>query len=160
ANVVRRAEEALRPRWVMWSNATAVALVDAGVRVATGWDIAGVHRLIVGGWRADPARVWAQVHDLELDAIPTTRPLDLFSDFRDAERDRVAPGDAQLADPIRGDGYLRPDWVSGGWSTTPERLARWAELASIVAGRQQTCLAALHDRPRAMATARAESAAE
>ena len=36
--------------------------------------------------------------------------------------------------PFAADGYLRPDWASGGWSTTPERLARWAELA--VAGRR------------------------
>lgn len=152
ASVVRCVEQALRPRWVIWSNATAVPLVDAGVRVATCWDIAAVQRLIFGGWRADPARVWAQLHDLALDAIPSTGPLDLFS--------HAAYGDGAPDDPIRGDEYLRPDWVSGGWSTTPERLARWAELASIVAERQQTRLAALHDRPRAVATARAESAAE
>jgi DNA polymerase I len=152
ASVVRCVEQALRPRWVIWSNATAVPLVDAGVRVATCWDIAAVQRLLFGGSRADPARVWAQLRDLALDAIPSTGPLDLFS--------HAAYGDSAPDDPIRGDGYLRPDWVSGGWSTTPERLARWAELASIVAERQQTRLAALHDRPRAVATARAESAAE
>jgi len=152
ASVVGCVEQALRPRWVMWSNATAVALVDAGVRVATCWDIAAVQRLIFGGWRADPARVWAQLHDLALEAIPTTGPLDLFS--------HAAVGDGAPGEPIRGDGYLRPDWVSGGWSTTPERLVRWAELASIVAERQQSCLVALHDRPHAVATARAESAAE
>ncbi len=76
--VVRGVEEALRPRWVMWSNATAVALVEAGVRVATSWDIAAVHRLLFGGWRADPARVWAQLHDLALDALPgagSARPV-------------------------------------------------------------------------------------
>ncbi len=156
AIVVRRVEEALRPRWVMWSNATAAPLVDAGrevgVRVATGWDIAAVQRLIFGGWRADPARVWAQLHDLALDAIPSTAPPDLFSES--------ASGADAPEEPIRGDGYLRPEWVSGGWSATPERLARWAELALVVAERQQGRLAALPDRPRALATARAESAAE
>ena len=35
AGVVRDVETALRPRWVMWSNATAITLVEAGVRVAT-----------------------------------------------------------------------------------------------------------------------------
>ena len=34
-------------------------LVEAGVRVATCWDLAAVHRLLFGGWRAEPARIWA-----------------------------------------------------------------------------------------------------
>ena len=50
-------EEALRPRWVLWSNDSAVNLVAAGVRVAAAWDVAAVHRLLVGGWAADPAQV-------------------------------------------------------------------------------------------------------
>ncbi len=62
--VVGLVEDALRPRWVWWSTETAVPLIRAGVRVATCWDIAAVHRLLFGGWRADPARVWAQLHHL------------------------------------------------------------------------------------------------
>jgi DNA polymerase I len=155
ALVVQRVDDALRPRWVMWSNATARPLVEAGVRVATSWDIAAVQRLLFGGWRADPARVWAQLHDLALDALPSTAPPDLFSDLGDQGAD-----DDRSGDPIRSDGYLRSDWAGGGWSATPERLGRWAELALAAAERQRRRLAALHDRPRALATARAESAAE
>src|SRR6266566_746258 len=40
---VRRADEELRPRWVLWSGQTAVRLVAAGVRLATCWDIAAAH---------------------------------------------------------------------------------------------------------------------
>ena len=157
ANVVRCVDEALRPRWVMWSNATAITLVEAGMRVATAWDIAAVHRLIFGGWRADPARVWAQLHGLALDAIPTAHPPDLFSD------DAFDSGASD--EPLRSDGYLRADWAGGswaggGWSHTLERVARWADLARTVAGIQQTLLAALDDPARVAATARAESTAE
>ena len=139
----------------MWSNATAITLVGAGVRVATSWDIAAVHRLLFGGWRAEPAKVWAQLHDLALDAIPTTKPLDLFSD---AAHEAGSP-----EEPVRRDGYLRPDWAAGGWSTTAERLARWAELAMSVAELQRkTCLPT---RPRGATVRRraarhTESAAE
>jgi DNA polymerase-1 len=155
AEVVRRVEEALRPRWVMWSNAAAIAFVEVGVRVATAWDVAAVHRLLFGGWRADAALVWACLHDLPLDAIPTLAPPDLFSA---AAGD--GGGDERPEEPVRRDGYLRPDWVSGGWSSTPERLARWAELAMDVAERQRARLETLDDRPHAASTARAESTAE
>jgi DNA polymerase-1 len=155
AEVVRRVEEALRPRWVMWSNVAAIAFVEAGVRVATAWDVAAVHRLLFGGWRADAALVWARLHDLPLDAIPTLAPPDLFSA---AAGD--GGGDDRPEEPVRRDGYLRPDWVSGGWSSTPDRLARWAELAMEVAERQRARLETLDDRPHAASTARAESTAE
>ena len=151
ATVVRVVEGTLRPRWVWWSNATAATLVRAGVRVAMCWDVAAVGRLVFGGWRADPARVWALQHDLALDAIPVTGPVDLFS-----EGD---PEEGEQNGPIRGDGHLSAEWVRGGWSATPERLGDWAAAALTVAQRQQALLAAL-DRPRATATARSESAAE
>lgn len=151
SGLVAAVEQALRPRWVMWSNATAATLVRAGVRVALSWDVAAVHRLLFGGWRADVARVWAQLHELAVESIPENAPPDLFSH---AER-----GD-DPEDPVRPDGYLRPDWVDGAWSTTTARLRRWAELASSAAELQQARLAALGDRPNAMSTARSESAAE
>src|SRR6476660_5579147 len=66
ADVVRSVEDVLRPRWVMWSNETAIAFVEEGVRLATAWDIAAVHRLLFGGWRADPALVWARLADLAI----------------------------------------------------------------------------------------------
>src|SRR5260221_6122191 len=64
ARVVQCVEDAFRPRWVMWSNETARSLVVAGVRVATAWDVAAVQRLLFGGWKMDPGRAWAQLHDL------------------------------------------------------------------------------------------------
>jgi DNA polymerase I len=152
ASVVRGVENALRPRWVMWSNETATTLDEAGVRVATAWDIAAVHRLLFGEWHADPARVWARLHDLDLDAIPKAGPLDLFS--------HAEFGDSDPDNPIRNDGYLQPDWVNGGWSISVERLGAWAQLAATVAERQLALLRALRDTPRSAMTARTESAAE
>jgi DNA polymerase family A len=151
ATVVRNLEHALRPRWVWWSNETAATLVRAGVRVATCWDVAAVARLLFGGWRTDPARVWAQLHDLPLDAVPTTRPLDLFNQPDDAE--------TGLDGPVRRDGHLHPEWVTGGWAASPDRLGAWAAVALTAAQQQQALLADL-DRPRAPAIARSESTAE
>lgn len=151
STAVRLVEDALRPRWVLWSNDTAAMLVRAGVRIATSWDVAAVHRLLFGGWSADPARVWAQLHGLGLDSVPSTAPADLFT----AEQ-----GNGDPEEPVRSDGHLRSEWVTGGWCATPHRLRQWAELATTVAALQQTRLAALGDRPGALATARAESAAE
>jgi DNA polymerase-1 len=147
AAVVGRVDATLRPRWVMWSNAPALDLAGAGVRLATSWDLAAVSRLLFGGWRAEAARVWAQANDLSLDAIPTTAPPDLFTS--------VSEGDGDSDDPIRPDGYLRAQWAAGGWSRTLERSARWAELALAVAERQQDLLLAVPDRPMILATARA-----
>jgi hypothetical protein len=116
--VVQRVEEAMRPRWVTWSNATAVPLVEAGIRVATGWDIAAVHRLLFGGWQADPARVWAHLHDLASEAIPAAGPPDLFSSAADTDGTPDAPirrvsaprlGDRRLVDePGAARGVGRP----------------------------------------------------
>ena len=151
AAIVRAVDEELRPRWAWWSGETARALVAAGVRVATCWDVAAVARLIFGGWAAEPARVWAQAHGLDLDGLPSAGPLDLFS--LDGEDDGTGEG------PVRSDGHLSAEWASGAWSATPDRLAAWAAAALAVAARQQVLLAGL-DRPRALATARSESAAE
>ena len=153
AEAVRRVEDELRPRWVWWSGDTAAALVASGTRVAACWDIAAVHRLVFGGWRADPGRVWATLQGLSLAGLPATRGQpDLFSSLDD---------DGGSADePVRPDGHLRPDWAGGGWSASPERLVRWAELAAEVARRQQARIAAMADHPRLAATARVESAAE
>jgi DNA polymerase I len=134
----------LRPRWVVWSGSTALALCARGVRLATCWDIAAAHRLLFGRWRADPGWVWAHLRGLPLDELPSA---DLFGMSSD--------GDPQ--DPVGPDGYLRPEWVSGDWADHP---AQWAELALTVAGLQQAALAQLTERPMAVATARSESAAE
>ena len=41
-------ELVVRSRWVVWSEDTTGALVEAGVRAATAWDVAAVHRLLSG----------------------------------------------------------------------------------------------------------------
>ena len=151
APTVGHLERELGPRWVMWSNETAAALVALDLRVARCWDLAAVHRLIFGGWRADPARVWARLADLPVDSIPTLAPPDLFNQL---DRD----DDARR--PVGRDGHLRPEWVGGGWAEDLGRLARWAGLAMAAAVLQQERLAGLGDHPRLAATARSESAAE
>ncbi len=145
-------EEALRPRWVLWSNEAAIDLGKAGVRVATAWDVAAVHRLLFGGWAADPAQVWAAAAGLALQTVPTGAPPNLFTSFDDDS------GDPE--DPVRPDGYLRPEWVAGGWRASPERLQCWAQVAARVAAWQLEQLAARRDHPVAVVTARSESAAE
>jgi DNA polymerase-1 len=147
--MVGRADEVLRPRWVVWSGQTATRLAADGVRLATCWDITAAHRLLFGGWRADPGLAWARLRGLATDTMPATGPLDLFGMDDGDDSDPVAPG-----------GYLRSDWVDGGWADSADRIARWAELARAVAGLQQSALAALPDRPMALATARCESTAE
>jgi DNA polymerase-1 len=150
-SVVAAVEAAIRPRWVQWSGATALVLATGGVRVATAWDLAAVHRLLVGGWRADPGLVWAAAHGLAIDGTPSVGPVDLFSSLDD---------DGDLENPVRSDGYLRADWVAGAWAESPERLRQWAALADEVAARQVERLGAIADRPAAAATARSESGAE
>jgi DNA polymerase I len=150
AAAVGLADDALRPRWVVWSGDTAAALAASGVRLATCWDIAAVHRLLFGGWRADPAWVWAHLRRLGPETIPVAGPPDLFQ--------QAEPDSGQ--DPVGPDGHLRPGWASGGWSASPDRLARWAELAVTVAGLQQAALAELDGAAGVAATARSESAAE
>src|SRR6516165_9194526 len=151
---VGRADEELRPRWVLWSGQTAARLAAAGVRLATCWDIAAVHRLLFGGWRADPGLAWARLRGLATETVPAGGPLDLFGS------DLFGGDEGDASDPVAPDGHLRPEWISGGWSDAPGRMARWAALALEVAGQQQAALAALDGRPMALATARSESTAE
>ncbi len=151
AALVAEADEAVRPRWVMWSQATAAQLVASGTRVAVGWDNAAVHRLLFGEWRADLARTWARAHGLEPVATPEMGRLDLFGSARPDVPAHVAVGD---------DGHINPEWLAGAWSGSAQHLARWAELALEVAIRQIALLEAIEDRPAAPATARSESTAE
>ena len=133
ADGVGQADETLRPRWAVWSGQTAARLIADGVRLATCWDITAAHRLLFGGWRADPGLAWARLRGLDTGTMPVDGPLDLFG---------MDEGDG--SDPVAPDGHLRPEWVSGGWSDNPERMARWAALARTVAGLQQAALAGLN----------------
>lgn len=152
AGWVRAVEEALRPRWVWWSAAVAATpLVNAGVRPATCWDLAAVHRLLVGSSDDSPAAVWAVLHGLDPATAPRTGQLDLLT-----PPDEHPSGD--LEQPVGPDGHLRAEWVDDGWGRTPRRLAQWAGLALQTHDLQ---LAAVGSAPaRALLTAHAESAAE
>jgi DNA polymerase I len=157
AAAIAQADAELRPRWVLWSGQAAGQLVAAGVRLATCWDITAVHRLLFGGWRADPGWAWACVRGLAADSVPADGPLDLFG----LDLSGPGPGGADDGgDPVAPDGHLRREWVSGGWADSPGRMARWAALALDLAGQQKAALAALPGRPAALATAHCESAAE
>jgi DNA polymerase-1 len=151
-DVVRTVEDALQPRWVVWSNDVAAALVDGGLRLVRCWDIAAVHRLLFGGWQADPARVIAALSDLPTSGIPAMGQMNLL--------DAIGDDGSDFDNPFRPDGYLRPEWVGGGWADSSERMARWAATALGTQARQQRRLAALDAPARATAAARSESAAE
>ena len=119
------------PRWIWWDRSTPDQLVERDVSVRRCWDILTVHRLLHGGWRTSPAHVWAWMHDLPTDSLPTMGQLDLLTDYADGADD----GDPE--DPVRPDGHLRPEWCSGGWAANADRLARWAQLTLEVSRLQQ-----------------------
>ncbi len=147
-------EHRRRPRWVVWSaRAALLPIVAAGGPVARSWDVAEAHRLLVGGWRADPAVVWATLRRLPVEQIPQPRADDLLGL---AASLHAAP-DERPDDPIGPDGHLRAEALTDEWLCTPSRLAGTLDLLERVAGEQREALAAIG--PRALATAHAESAA-
>ncbi len=147
--VVRRIEVSLRPRWIVWGDELST-LVDGGVRVAKCWHVAAVQRMLAGGWRMDPPRAWAQLHDLAVEGLPVVSPVDLFTEPDDGEPDEA----------LRSDGYIKPEWLTVDFDWTTGRLARWAQLAVDVAELQDRRLERLGDRPMSRSVARSESAAE
>ncbi len=156
AEAVAHVDGALRPRWVCWSKATAATLLASEVRLSTCWDIVAVHRLLRGGWRADEGRVWAQLHGLDHHSMPVMGQLNLLG----GEGDDGGDDD----EPVRPDGYLRPEWLAGGWSRTALRASLWAGVAWQTAELQQGLLDALISSKQVQgdpsATARSESTAE
>ena len=151
-SVVDALERALAPRWVWWSADTPAMLEVHGLRVARCWDVTAVHRLLSGRWRADPGVAWAFLQGLDPDTRPVMGQLDLLG---------TATGEGgDPADPVRPDSHLRPEWTTGGWAQTPDRLARWAATAMTAADLQREGLAAQRHPLVAEATARSESAAE
>jgi DNA polymerase I len=147
--VVRAVDDQLHPRWVVWGRGPLSSLVVGGLRIARCWDIAAVQRLIVGGWRMDAARAWAELHGLN-DELPLVARVDLFTEVDDSEPD----------EPLRADGFLKPEWFEPDFAWTPTRLGRWAALAMEAAELQERRLAEIEDRPKAPSVARSESAAE
>jgi DNA polymerase-1 len=152
ADVLAGIESGLRPRWTWWDSRTPAILTAAGLRVSACWDIAAVHRLLFGGWRTDPGDSWAAAHGLDRDSRPATGQLDLLGAIGDDGGDQ--------SDPVQPDGYLRPGWVSGGWSRDPTRMAAWATAAAATADRQHQQLVALGAGGDAVLTAWSESATE
>ena len=90
------------------------------------------------------------LHDLSIDDLPVVAAVDLFSE----------PDDGLPDEPLRVDGYIKPEWLTTGFDWTTERLGKWAQLAATAATLQGAKLAGLTDRPNAASTARSESAAE
>jgi DNA polymerase-1 len=93
------ADREIRPRWAVWSQDTARALVAAGVRLTTCWDVAAVHRLLSGAWRADPAYTWARLHGVPADQIPlaASGEPDLFSFADEQQPPALGPAEALQA---------------------------------------------------------------
>lgn len=152
--LVTRIEAEFAPRWVWWDRATADPLARSGVAVTRCWDVLVVHRLLHGGWRTSSDGAWAWLNDLSADSLPRMGQLDLLGSLTDAADE----GDPE--DPVRPDGYLRPEWVTGGFAHSADRLGRWAALALAAAARQRQRLANRPDPTRALSTAHSESAAE
>lgn len=158
-DVVRRVGAACAPRWVWWSaHETAPALVAGRTRPSACWDVAAVHRLLHGGFADRPAEVWAQSRGLDPAGAPRTGQLDLLS--------LASPDEGDPDEPVRPDGYLRPDWADEPLPTAG-RAARWAALALALHDEQQLLLEQQPDprpapsRPRLnVLTAWSESAAE
>ena len=147
-------EKEQHPRWVFWSaQAGADPLVRNGIHLNRCWDIAEAHQILAGGRTADPAMAWATVCRLGTSDLPRTSGGDLF-DFA-AEDDPGDQGDPES--PVRSDGYLRPEAVTGTWQTSPARALAWARVAVDTATRQIAALAELSTR--AVSTGQSESAA-
>jgi DNA polymerase-1 len=152
AAVVAALDAELTPRWVWWDRETAASLASRRVPIMRSWDVVTVDRLLEGRWRSSPALAWARAHGLSDASLPAMGQLGLLDDLS-------GEGD-DLEAPVRPDGHLRPEWTSGGWGSTPDRLAVWASLALAVCRRQHELLDRLPDPARALSTARSESAAE
>jgi len=136
-----RADREIRPRWAVWSQETARALVADGVRLTTCWDVAAVHRLTSGRWRADPAYTWACLHGVPADQIPSppSGQPDLFSFADEQQAPTLGAAEALQAAELQ-QGELQAGLQQAG-----------LERAAPAAG---------GDRAIAVATARAESTVE
>ena len=125
------------PRWIWWTQDTARSAVAHGLRPSRCWDLSAVHRFLTGGWRAEPAQIWAAARGLDIDGVANSEAPNLFT-VPDNE-----PG------PIRDDGYLSAEFASGGWSRDDDSLTVWAELAAAIYTSQRTLVVerAGSDRP-------------
>src|SRR4051812_45140835 len=146
ARAIARVENELAPRWIWWSaGSTAKTLVAQGVRVASNWDLAAVHRLLHGGSRDDPATGWAGSAGPDLAGGPARPDPD---PRRSAQLDLLG-ADLSAADhtgptaqtwPLRSDGHLHPGCFAE--ITTAAAAAELARLAAQVQHRQREQLSA------------------
>jgi DNA polymerase I len=151
--VVAAIEASIGPRWVWWHRETADLLAAGDVGIQRCWDVLTVDRLLHGGWRASVPHAWARTQGLPLDTLPAMGQLGLLDPHPDEGDDPD--------DPIRPDGHLRPEWTSGGWAVSTDRLAAWAALAVVAAQQQAAMMQSIGAAPqRVRSTAHAESAAE
>ena len=133
------------------------------LRVPPSWDLAAVHRLLHGGSRRRPgAGLGGACAACPRTPVPRTGQLDLLSGDG-----RTDPGDGDPDDPVRPDGYLRPELGRGraadGHCGGPLGLAgpRRARGAAGGAGRAaRRPAAAARRRTLPVLTAWSESAAE
>jgi len=147
-----RLEATLRPRWVWWSaEVDAAPLVEAGVPLTRAWDVAEAHRLLHGGWAAEPGACWAAAHGLPLEEVPGAPTGDLF-EFAAGASGPAAGGEDDLVDAA---GHLRGDVER--WLADPAHLPAWAAAAVETAHRQHA--AAAQTSARLATTAMSESAA-
>ena len=112
------------------------------------WDVAEAHRLLHGGWQAEPGVAWALAHGLtaaDVAAPPTGDLFELVSD-----RGPAGPDAAALPD-----GHLRGDHAD--WLRDPAHLEAWARAALETAHLQHD--AAERTSTRLVGTVHAESAA-
>jgi DNA polymerase-1 len=151
-DIVAGLEDAVGPRWVWWDRATADLLAQRQITIGRCWDTLTVHRLLHGGWRTSIPLMWAWLHDLPPDTVPALGQLGLL--------DAMADEGDDPDNPVRPDGHLRPEWVGGGWRSSPERLVTWARCALEVAGLQEVLLSAREEPDRARSAAHSESVAE
>ncbi|WP_432563827.1 DNA polymerase [Kineococcus sp. SYSU DK003] len=165
AEVLAALEREFAPRWVWWSAAATVGTLGP-VHLARCHDLAAVHRVLEGGWREDPAAVWAGAHGRTAPPPPSRRPAASHgTGLLDLD------GAATADEPVTDAGQLAPTWADGRAFDVeePERLdraARWAGLALVAAAAQSRRLAELPDRratasgpPLPVQTGFAESAA-
>ena len=142
---VARIEAAAAVRWVWWHRRAVEPLVAADVRLTRCWDLQEVHRLVVGGWSADPDEVWAAAHALDPQARPSGPTGDLF--------DLTRPDEPV----VRDDGFLSTRCLEPSWPSVVQECEQWAELALVVARRQQDLIRTRS--ARAVSTAHSESGA-
>lgn len=133
-------------RWVVWSAGSLGSVVRDGVHIRRLHDVAEAHRLIHGGWDADPGRVWALHDGLDPRTVPEPPSYDLF--------DSVTTQEDHL---LRPDGHVRADAVHGDWLDRETRLRSWAHLLLDVAAGQVR--RAELTAPRLSRTIRGESSA-